>query len=595
MLATIQRTSRRAALICAALALVPAFAHPAMAHRAATRSAPPRAIELIPDEVLASIEIRDPDRHIDSVRELIDSWQLAGTPLDEAIAANDQLTRARAGLTMMSAAIGLGPWDAIEALAGRDIALGLAPGPDDQPRVIVAIRPRDREPIERLIEAVRMFAGKAEPILYHDQTILPVGDGLWLSLLHDGLLVANDEALIRGAIDLAHGRGRSVSRQGFYRRAQRQWPASADLRWVVDAKALRQLAGPMGLPVKLDEPGAAYLLGGWYAHLRQAGQITGWGTDQHGAWTLELAIDSGEQLPVEYAGFAPHQFNKPSWDATTIRGYAGELRLARDWADLIAEREALLTLAGVTQVANATTTLATITGGLDPVEDIYAHLQGPTRLILARQDFQPGQTVPSPVFPAFAVTMPLGAADNPDLERRLRSAAHIALALVAANQGEQRQAVMLLDMEQHAGQRVLYGFYPAPDEVAARSGQEYNFQPSVAIVRGELVIASTLDLMHSILDAIEAGQAPADDLPAAGDVLWLRAEPIARMLEDNLDELVAQRVLEQDATKADATRDLRALIQLVDLFDGAELRSTLTDRGAHGSLTVRPIRPGGGR
>lgn len=396
------------------------------------------------------------------------------------------------------------------------------------------------------------------------------------------------------AIDLAQGRGRSLTRTSFYRRAERLWPASADLRWVVDVEALRAIVGPMGLPAKLAEPGSAYLIGGWYAHLRQGELLTGWATSDNGAWRLDLAIDSPSTLAEHFNGFAPSQFERPRWRADTITGFVGEIRLARDWADLIAEREALLTLAGVTQVANATTTLATITGGLDPVEDLYAHLQGPTRVIFARQQFTNERAIPSPRLPAFAVTMPLGAGEDSDLAHRLRSAGHIALALIAANQGQERKAMMLIDSERYAGQRVLYGTYPEPPgssgDVAHRVGQEFNFQPSIAVVQGELVIASTRALMHEIIDAIARNEPPTDDLPAAGDVLRLRAHPIARMLHDNLDELVAQQMLEHDSDKATATRTIKALIQLVDLFEDAELRSTMTDRGARASLTIRLAR-----
>jgi len=553
---------------------------------------PSRPIDLIPGDMLAAIEFRQPDEQVQGLRDLITSWQLKGTPLQEMIAASDELREGRTGLVALSAGIGLEPWEAIKALVGRDLAIGLAPGDDDQPRIILATFPRDRQPVERMVAAVRLFAGKAEPLIYRNETILSLGDALSVCLLDDALLVSNDTGLVKRAIDLAHGRGQSLPRANWYRKAEKLWPASADVRWTINAQALRAIVGPMGLPEKLAEPGSAYLIGGWYAHLRQAELITGWATSVDGAWRLDLAIDSPKTLPAQFDGFAPAQFERPRWRADTIAGFAGEIRLARDWADLIAEREALLTLAGVTEVANATTTLATITGGMDPVEDLYAHLQGPTRVILARQEFTNERAIPSPRLPAFAVTMPLGAGEDSELAQRLRSAGQIALALIAVNQGEEQTAMMMIDSQRYAGQRVLFGVYAAPyqdsDDAPVRVGQEYNYEPSVAIVRGELVIASTRALMHEIIDAIGRNEAPADDLPATGDVLRLRADPIARMLDDNLDELVAQRMLEKDADRATATRDIEALIQLVDLFDDAELRSTMTARGARASLTIRP-------
>lgn len=517
--------------------------------------------------------------------------------------------------------------------------------PEGEPILAGVSRVDDPDRVRQLLTVVGRFAG-AERVPELEQAVagssaevirLGAGTGargaggsanrppLLYTLRDRELIFANDVEVMRSI--LAPGpEWQSLADDAAFQEAMVAAPANAVLvgqlragAWSADGNAGAALLFPERAPNALG----GMLFSGWQRALTSAERIVMWanlggsagpgGDDDAGEVTplmLQIGgrIEPGASLPDEFEGF----FAAVEDDAGEASGLSDvdsvesgvisnavaprpllHLRVERDWAALFTARERYLTPTAAGQLVEFANGLSTLMGGIDFIDDVLGRIEGPIEVVAAPQTF--GTIQPTPMLPAFALAarMPGVAESDPAFAARLESAALSGLAVTNIDGAQKGRPALLLGMEDLEGHRVIYGRYPAPqpmdggpapapssDPAPTAVGPEYNFEPCIALAGDRLLIATSLDLMRNLLSA-PAGPPDVVDR-AAGDRLGMDVGGVVSELRRNEDQLIANRMIERNISRAAALRDVRRILAALDLIDTIEL--TTIQRAPTGRL-----------
>jgi hypothetical protein len=548
------------------------------------------ADRLLPADAPVVLDVVEPSRQLAEFREYLDRIGLYESAAWAALQRNPGWAQARVGIFGVAGAAGMAPWEGIESLVGQDLALALLPGATSgsEPRLLAVahLEEADVENVDRFLEQLNILA-KVAPESIDEVSggrIVRVNPELCYARIDSYLIVGNEAAHVTEALARSeNGGGTQVSQAA---------PENARARLRVNLAALRQAGGPLAANEPLDNPLAGYLFGGWASALRAGKSLEGWLASTADGLTLQMEVDLDEPVAQPFASFFEHHREATAWRVEDLPRGLGEIRVDRDWARLFADREQILALPAANGVANFSAGITTLMGGLDFMDELLPRVKGPVRLVAAAQDFSDMERPPSPKFPAVALAVPLELGDDDVLRDRLQSAALGALTLIGLNQGQNQQPQLMTKVGTHRGHQVTYAVYAAPmpreQHEEGSNGDvgavQYNFEPAVALVGDELIVATTYDLMKDIIDVKEAGGAS----PAhrADDVLWLDGGAAEQALRINTEELIINRMLEQNESREQATAMFEGLFQALRIIESAGLVSRATEDGVTVTLSI---------
>ncbi len=549
---------------------------------------PPDALRWIPREALAVAVVRDPDRLVSQFR---DFWQKLPTArrLEAQLQQDSDLVAARIMLTGFAAGLGVDPWQLVAGLLGRQIAIGLAPGAGDKPHVVLVSLTRDAALRDRAIEQFHLATGLVrdggpDPDRSREidgVRVFALGDDLYHCVVGDALIVANTRAAMRAVLALRKNPQRSHAASDAAARAREHVPADASA-WVwADVASLREgLTGGQGLPAKIEDLGAALLLGSLYHAARSGEALVAWLRCDDGTLRAGLRLDGAGPPQGPYAAFAPPADSPDDWDPAALNGYLGSFELTRDWTRFFADRETLLAPQAASDLADAAVTFTTFFGGLDFVEQVLPRLSPRVRLVAVRRRFEAGQIVPVPRLPAFALVARLRQANRTFIQR-LYSAASSALTIISVDMAQQGEPSWLLDVDRYRGTRILLSRYAEPmdDADAGTASQRagdarYNFTPAVAVARNHFILATSRELLEAVIDQL---QTTARDAAARArrsvERIELRVAPLIALLRDNRRELIANRMLEEDLPREKAADQIDTFLELLGLVRGGKIET----------------------
>ena len=582
------------------------------------------ALRLLPPQAVAGVVINNPDQLVKRLHAWVEDEASGAAGLLERITNNPQFAQGQVFYMVLAATVGQTGWGLPESLLGGQIAAALVPRGNAQgPGVVLIAGTSNAELLDHVLNRVYQLAGlvrngEPDPARTHDVDgirVFAFGEreknyqcrvGQWTVFANDGELIAG--VIRRGKRKSGPEEGASV-----WAAAHGDVPKNAAAWTFVDLAAVRNLP-KAEFPEKLREAAPAYFFGQWYHAIRTGKRVVGWFELDRDAWRMTLKIDGADKLPPTHRGFAAAPTTQVVWQARTLPRYLAETTLNVGWADLFAEREALLTTQGASDVNNFSTTLSNIFGGVDFLHEILPAIGGPTRLILARQEFDASKTVPSPKLPAFALVAPLREESVQRMTQRLFSASQSAISILNLDMAQKGQPTYLLDVDRHNGYKFLFTEFGEPDAMSGMqmspagaaptaasepskkpstnsdapamakdadhtAGVRYNFLPAAAVVEGQYVLATSKDLLTDIVDSIaRAKKAGGPRLPeAAAATLDIDGPSVAAILKDNFRELVINQMLEKSSPKAEAERNIQLFLDLLSLARGLHVNSTNVD------------------
>ena len=252
------------------------------------------------------------------------------------------------------------------------------------------------------------------------------------------------------------------------------------------------------------------------------------------------------------------------------------------------------------KMAQADSGLSTFLGGKTFGTDVLGAFAPQIQLVVAGQDYAAaGVPVPAIQLPAGAIVFRLREkeAARAGVKKHFRVAFQSLVAFANLDGASKGRPLLEMRTERRGKAEILYATYEpstpeagggvedAPDVAsdaeapgADRPAEKdifYNFAPALVVAGDRLMVSSTKQLAEELVDlAAKAGS----EKVAQNTLLEVSARPIARLLRNNREQLVAQNMLEKGHGRGAAEKEVDVFVALVDAIGNARVSLTPTDK-----------------
>lgn len=238
------------------------------------------------------------------------------------------------------------------------------------------------------------------------------------------------------------------------------------------------------------------------------------------------------------------------------------------------------------RLAEADNTLTTLFSGRDFGQDILGGLHPELRLVSARQEFPPGQPLPAIRLPSFGIVAQMREPEvmRGELKRIFQSLIGF-LNITGAMNG---QPQLDLDMQTVADNPFFTATYvrDVDRQPEDQLPTQFNFQPTLAFVKDQVIIASSSALAKDLATQLDAGAAavlPVTTNPQPKNTLIeVDGTAVYQTLQDNRGQLVAKNMLEKGHTKAEAEQETQLLLDIARMFQSLRLELGFQDQATLG-------------
>lgn len=480
--------------------------------------------------------------------------------------------------------LGMGWREAVEGLTAQGVVLAFDPATNG---VALLIRARDESTLAHLrdvtMELVRADArqkGRSDPYTsgeYRGLTVYKVGQG-YFATVGDRLLLVNKSDLGQAIVDrlLDHSEKGSLAAQPRFTAALESRPTQRALWSWMDIEWVREQAKAGGKPFEkqTDNPVAELLLGGLLD------------TFQHTPWLTASLRLAETELGLQF--HTPHQADWVTESRTYYFGPAGagtappppevreqllSLGSYRNISEMWLRAGDLFPENVVDKLAEADSNLALFFSGKDFGEDILGALEPTLEIVAARQHFSEDRPIPAIKLPSLAVQFDLRepGSMSRDLKRTFQSIIGFAN-VTGAMQGHPQ---LEIDMPAVEGMELAVArFLPRQGEEQSREAPiQFNFSPTVAFVGKRFVLASTEELARELASA-STGSA----VSKSNTILQLSIPVLGQVLADNYSHLVAQNILKEGHSKAEAERQIDLLLGILSVLRDINVHLDVTSQ-----------------
>ncbi len=559
---------RRPCLLAATLLLVWGLAAPLVARH---------PTELLPDSAIAYWELSEPDALWKLLLDSPLSRWVQSTPQVQAALEEPAARQLQAAVQRVEHALGM-PWQqALRDATGGGVFISLeALGG----RVTAVVRSRDAALLARLDEAVRGVLQGApahldpRPSRYAGTTIWSLGNQLHYAVAGELLLASNHESALRTALDRHAGIiRRSLADSPRFDQARQLAGAQPSAWGYLQLDLLRPLPGVgRALDVPSNNPALEFLGGGVLDALRRA-PLAAFALHRHEEqWKFRVLLPHDvQQTDPRRKWYFATEPQRSAYAPLRPEGTILSLSLHRDLAALWTVRDAVFDEAVAAQLVQADTALGLFFSGRDFTTQVLGQLGPRWQLVVARRSFADDAPRPTLRLPAFALVLEVDPQHG--LPDELLAAYQKSVGLGSLVGGMQGYPALLMSTESYRDVTLWKSRYLVPPEMPPHNAPVvYNFSPSCAIVGDRFVAASTPELARSIIDQLhtpDARQTTPHNL-----AIELNPAELASTLADNRAALVAQTLLQEGTSPAQAEAQVDLLLELLRRAPPAHLRLT---------------------
>jgi hypothetical protein len=553
------------------------------------------AAELLPESVVATVEIPKLGEIAALVWDHPLRQQLAKLPAYEAVLQSDQFKKFQQGVNAFESAMGQ-PWlAALKTLTDDGVTLAL--DAKQGSGVALLIRSSDRAAIEKLSEfvlALRLLTGGGKLVKqadYRGLTAHALNDEIKMVVLDRYLLLTNrgelGKAIVDRYLEPEHATLQSaeryqqalVFRQAWQDSTASEAPPTVAMAYL-DLQAMRH-AG-IAKQVYQDRSGNYFgelLLGGLLTSVRHAPFADVRLQLSNAGLQLNLATEHQRnwESPREYTFGAPELAAAAPLVDLPNRLFA--LSAHRDMSQMWLRAGELLTEKAEEQLAQADTQLTTLLSGHDFGEDILGTLGSEVRLVAQVQDFTEQLPRPAIQLPSFALEFPIE--DSSESQGELRRIFQSFIGFLNVTGATNGLSPIDLGMEKLDGAQYYTGtFVPNRNErESVKAPIYFNFSPTLAFADGRLILSSTTALARELaqfkpqtqpLARLDAADADRAQRPVNTTAV-LEVDSLRAILKANESQLVANNMLEQGHTQEEAAAEVGLLLDLVDYLRQANL------------------------
>ena len=535
------------------------------------------AADLLPSTCIALVEIARPGQLLTTLEDHRIWHEIQERPEYQQAIANPGYLFVQAIRTNIEQQIGMSWREAFDALLGSGVTVAFDPATDG---AVLLIQSRDAEKLDsvskKLIRLVQQDAkSKGKPPIpentYRDVTVYGSGNAR-MAMTGRWIVVTNKAELGRKTLDaILDGSETSLSKNERFRAARAALTGPSTLWSWLDLQTVRDAGLVKALNSNQTEnPAAELLIGGILTNLRQTPFVTGALNISNEAVKLTFATPHKSEWVEEFREYWFGPDSKGAAEAlikteSTIFSLSAYRNVSDMWlraGDLFNERMN-------DELAKADANLTTFFAGRDFGEDILGSFTPEMQIVVNRQDFTHVKPVPAIRFPSFALTGHLKDSETTKTELRRTFQSMIGfLNVVGAMEGNPQ---LDQDVEFHGDAKIYTAtFVPEPDERDSdRARVQFNFSPSLAFSGDRFFIASTKQIAKDLIDATKA---PAEKrLKTSNTVMRLDTQSLGTILKDNIEQLIAQNMVEKGHSREEAAKEIGIALELLQLVRNASV------------------------
>lgn len=474
--------------------------------------------------------------------------------------------------------------------------------------LVILARSDERAKTDAVLDALFSLArddakskGKPDPIEtieYRGLTAYNVGESI-VANVGPWLVISNKPALSQAIADLLIDGGPALAaEEGFIDAKKLAVPGTA---WAFVRLAPIRLMNP-GSPVydasaRSDNPVVELLFGGLAGVMRNAPYLTASVKLENEGLKLNVAsphekswVPKGREFFFAPKGGGAERPLKPKGTILSLSTY-------RDLAAWWEAGPDTYTEGVAAKMAQADSGLSTFLGGKSFGTDVLGSFAPQIQFVVATQDYQAANVRPPAIqLPAGAVIFRLreAASVKADVKKHFRVAFQSLVALGNLDGASKGRPLLEMKTERRGPADILYATYeptpeaaPAetkPDDKPAERDIYNNFSPALVVMPDRLMLCSTRQIAAELADlAAGAGGASAGE----NTLLEISAAPIADLLRDNREQLIAQNMLEKGHAREQAEKEVDVFVALIDVVREAKISLMPTDKSMSLDIDVR--------
>lgn len=453
-------------------------------------------------------------------------------------------------------------------LAGKLLGGGItwAIGPKEASLLIVDTE--DAKLLEEVHEFIRVVArgeaekrGQANPITsaeYRGLTGWRFGPNEAHAIVGSRLVLTNKPDWLKAAADLrADGSDASVAKSTNFQTARQAVGADAVASIYADLALLKQIPQLQAALSKNGEnPLASLLFSPLLAAMRQSNWLAMGASLEGQKLVFELAMDGTPSDASSLEGFStPATPEAGAMPHFAVPRQIASLSLYRDLHQFYAAKDKLFPerTSGLIFFENMMGIFFT---GRDLTDEVLAETTPEVRFVVAEQQYDPKVGTPQVQLPGFAVVFRM---KNPEKFAPIAEEAfQKALGLVNFTRGQAAQPGLIIDRPMHGDVKYTVAAFAPPSKPSESPvGMHVNFQPTLAMAKGYLIISSAEGLAHDLIDALKQ-EAAGNIKPLAGmhSLLTVDGSRVASILNANRENMILQNMVEKGSTREEAAAGL---------------------------------------
>jgi hypothetical protein len=381
------------------------------------------------------------------------------------------------------------------------------------------------------------------------------------SVIGSRLIVANQVDRLKTAIDLREDGGNSLADQAEFKAAKSAAGPKADGFLMVNMGVLKQVPDVQKGLDNFGNPVGSLLLAGVADSMRSASVVT-LALDVEGD-TVSLAAVSDGKVDAEKTSVAFAQTDgSGALPNLKVPGFLAGFSVYRDMHGFYSAKDDLFPerTGGLIFFENM---MGIFFSGRDLTDEVLAETGPEIRVLVAQQKYDEKIGTPKTQFPAFAAILRMKDPENFAIV--MEEAWQKAIGLVNFTRGQQAEPGLIIDRSTQGDTEFTVARFAAPKvEEATDADTRFNFNPSLAMPNGYLVLSSTEGLARDLIDALQ--EEASETLAGIKDVHSLAevdGTNLSSILNANREQLVRNNMVEEGNSRDQAEGAIDTLLSIV--------------------------------
>lgn len=539
------------------------------------------AAKLFPASTLVYAEFDDPPAILDGVMKHELMKKAYKLDVYKKATSTPEFAKLTFALMFIEAQLGMKWNEAVKKLTHGGIVAAFDPATNGVALIATA---KDKESLETITSKIMQMArqdakgkGKPDPFkesMYRDITVYGTKDGGGFTFLKNHLVIANKSELGKQILDAwLDSPESSLATQPWFTEAKKT-KANNPFFWAAfNTDLIKQK-----IEERHDNPGVEIIGGGLLEALKAADSTFGTASITGKGNQLNLSV----RVPFDRTNVSERRqffFGKEGrGGAPLLRKVPGQLACIsayRDVSEMWLRAGDLFVDRTLDKITEADATLTTLFAGKDFGEDILGQLYPTYNIVVAKQNFDGRDTIPSIRLPAFSIvaTMKDPETNYRDFRRIFQSL--VGFLNVAGAQNGQPQLDLEFDKVE-GGEMISAQFVPEDDDKGNENAKiNFNFSPTVAFHDRTFILSSTKSLAKSIIEMQKNPIKPGDD--GSRDHITVNtnvdvdAAVLKSVLKENESHLIAQNMLDKGHSRKEAEQEISTLLDIITLFKSLNL------------------------